>query len=114
MNLSITKDHKNPPGKANTRIEPKRATRRHTLHHGEKRRRNDDITRPAGNRVHHRSQRADLEREEFGTDPGDGGYACGEESYVDDYHYEEEDAGPVYGLGLDGQRGGDGDPIEGD
>lgn len=114
VHLSIAKDDKHPPNKTYASIEPERPGRSYPLHHGEKCRRDNDVTAPAGDGVHHGPQRADLERQEFRSDPGGGCDPCGVEGDVENDCDEEEDAGPVDLSRLDGEVVADGDPTEGD
>lgn len=115
MHLRITKHRKHPAKCTHPRIEPKRPTRRHPLHHRQESRRDDDVACPAGHGVQHRSQSSDFEGQELRPDPGDGRDAGGVEGDVDDYEDEEEDGGPVHAVSFLGfEFGGQGDVVKGD
>lgn len=51
LTLGVAEDNKEPAKRANATVEPKGAARRHSFHHGQEGRGDDDIRAPAGDSV---------------------------------------------------------------
>lgn len=93
-------------------IKAESTTGGHALHHGQESRGNDDVAAPAGDGVHHGSQGTNLEGEELGSNPGNGGNTGSEAGDVNDDGDENQDSGPVDGCGLEDKVFRNGNVVE--
>lgn len=95
FDFGVKSNNEHPAQETDTGIEAKRSRGRHLLHHGQERACDDDVTSPAGDRVHHGAESSNLEGKQLGAYPADCGYSACVKGDVHDDCYEDEDSGPV-------------------
>jgi len=106
---------KHPPNAADRCIETKSSARRHALHHGQERRRYDDVGTPAGAGKPHCSHGAYFHREEIGAHPSCISNRDAIEEYEPDDEDEDDDRGRGHAIASELKRFRiDGDEREGD
>ena len=110
----IAEHDEDPAEEADTTVETKGARGSHAFHHGEEGGRDDDVGRPASDRVEHSAESSYLQRDQLCANPRDGRDTRAEEGHVADDADKDQVASPAHIVRLHNQVLVDRDPVEGD